>query len=246
MDSEDDGSDEDDEDDDDEDDSNEDADDDDADEDSDENSSSNEEDSDEEATGGMADEILFWSMSSSDLIIAIVSSHDCADTRDCQVADMKQDFGTTYSGVAYAFKNAPNQQYLIKDRRTHYLITSDKCPSVIGYPESGSTIWGFKASQLQNPTKRIDGVKLLLESSRQRLNYAPARDAQANLRRICKAPQAAVRDYLECLVSHANRFIKSTHETYLSNTTVTKKYILTVPAIWSDKAKALTRKVVDI
>ena len=86
VDSEDDGSDEDDEDeeDEDEDDSNEDADDDDdADEDADENSSSSEEDSDEEATGSMGDEELFWNVSPSDLIIAIVSPRDCADTRDC-------------------------------------------------------------------------------------------------------------------------------------------------------------------
>lgn len=89
-------------------------------------------------------------------------------------------------------------------------------------------------------------MKLLLESSRQRLNYSPANDAQTNLGRICKKRRTAVSDYLKCLVAHADRIIKSQHQTYISNTTVTKKYILTVPAIWSDKSKALSRKVRDL
>lgn len=68
-------------------------------------------------------------------------------------------------------------------------------------------------------------------------------NASAELGKLRKLPEAVASDYLSAIHQHAITIIgkKSGMKDYLDM--LPKQYVLSVPAVWSDKAKDLTLRV---
>lgn len=100
--------------------------------------------------------------------------------------------------------------------------------------------WGCQTDQSIHPGKErplIQGVKLLLDES-QKFRYTPAAESQKVIKNLNKTPMEVAGDYLGKLVAHAQDVLTRRFSTVLE--TMDLEYILTVPAVWSDKAKDLT------
>lgn len=129
------------------------------------------------------------------------------------------------------------------NRRVHQtdcsIVTSQKVPTICSY--DGKNIkWGYQTDQSIHPGKEqrlIQGVKLLLDES-QEFRYAPAAKSQEIIKDLKKTPMEVAGDYLGKLVAHAQDVLKRRFSTALQ--TMDLEYVLTVPAVWSDKAKDLT------
>lgn len=84
----------------------------------------------------------------------------------------------------------------------------------------------------------IRGVKLLLDSSKE-ISFGPALESKTLIKKMHREPVAIVGEYLQKLVSHAKCILDKRGIGALMKT-MDVQYILTVPAVWSDKAKDLT------
>ncbi|KAJ5116879.1 Heat shock protein 70 family [Penicillium angulare] len=84
----------------------------------------------------------------------------------------------------------------------------------------------------------IRGVKLLLDRS-QDIQYGPAVESDDLLMKLEKKPVEVTADYLKKLVSHLKEVLDRRGIGCLMKT-MDVHYTLTVPAVWSDKAKDLT------
>ncbi|KAJ5964982.1 uncharacterized protein N7479_004858 [Penicillium vulpinum] len=149
------------------------------------------------------------------------------------------DFGTTFSGVAWGMEDSPDDIEVIQTWPGGGNITSQKVPTLSSYRD-GRMKWGHQTDQSSHPGNEhglIQGVKLLLDES-QKYRYAPASDSQEIIKELNKTPVEVAGDYLEKLVAHARKVLKRRFGTALQ--TMDLEYILTVPAVWSDKAKDLT------
>ncbi|EGX46672.1 hypothetical protein AOL_s00097g576 [Orbilia oligospora ATCC 24927] len=153
------------------------------------------------------------------------------------------DWGTTWTGVAWTLvtEKAQNtneeakinviQQWPAGSR------TSDKVPTEFVYTEDGSweTLkWGFQAQAPDLSPRVIRWTKLLLDPDY--TNLVP--EAQEASKKIPhnKAVTELVADYLSALRAHITETLTAVYgPTFLKRSKL--KYILTVPAIWSEKAK---------
>lgn len=72
----------------------------------------------------------------------------------------------------------------------------------------------------------------------QKFRYTPAIKSQEVIKDLDKTPVEVAGDYLGKLVAHAQDVLTRRFSTALQ--TVDLEYVLTVPAVWSDKAKDLT------
>ncbi|KAJ5186887.1 hypothetical protein N7449_009881 [Penicillium cf. viridicatum] len=152
------------------------------------------------------------------------------------------DFGTTFSGVAWGLEDCPDDIELIQTWPGGGNITSQKVPTLCSY-DGKHMKWGYQTDQSIHPGKGqqlIQGVKLLLDGS-QKFRYAPASDSQKIIEDLSKTPMKVAGDYLGKLVTHTQEVLKRRFGTALQ--TMDLEYILTVPAVWSDKAKDLTMQV---
>ena len=93
----------------------------------------------------------------------------------------------------------------------------------------GRFLWGWQASALSK--EPIRGVKLLFDESLK---------AKKKLDAMKKSPVDVASQYLEQVLLHTQDIL----ERRLGSATkdMSKKYVLTVPAVWSDKAKDNTLK----
>ncbi|KAJ5977810.1 hypothetical protein N7501_001152 [Penicillium viridicatum] len=149
------------------------------------------------------------------------------------------DFGTTFSGVAWGLEDCPDDIELIQTWPGGGNITSQKVPTLCSY-EGKHMKWGYQTDQSIHPGKEqrlIQGVKLLLDES-QKFRYKPATESQEIIKNLNKASMEVAGDYLGKLVAHAQDVLTRRFSTALQ--TMDLEYILTVPAVWSDKAKDLT------
>lgn len=161
-----------------------------------------------------------------------------ADDSDDQLI-IALDFGTTFSGIAYIFTGSgESDPHSIKewpgeDRNP------PKTPTLIQYDkDKRSFIWGAKV----DPTSvdRIEGVKLLLDPTQPTPLFVPQNQSTKKvLAALGKPPIDVATDYIGALYAHAlaqieNAFFKD----YVAMQQ--KKFVLTVPAVWSDKAKDAT------
>ena len=156
------------------------------------------------------------------------------------------DFGTTFSGIAYIFteQNKPDPEAVTDWPGTPGLKVP-KTPTLIDYGTSGanggkSFLWGSKV----NPTsdKRLEGIKLLLDPDQPVPLYMPASNTKKALQRLGKPPVDVASDDLKVLYQHALGTINNAFPKDFVDMQQ-KKFVLTVPAVWSDKAKDLTLKV---
>ncbi|KAH8428085.1 Hsp70 family protein [Aspergillus melleus] len=149
------------------------------------------------------------------------------------------DFGTTYSGVAWALEGSQGFDEEItvlstwqdKSNRTYA-----KVPSVVAYDDNYIS-WGY---QVDSCAEGFRGVKLLLDED-QKLDYAPSLTSRKLLKIYNTDAVGVTADYLECLVEHAKEMLKK-DRLMPEKSTLNLRFILTVPAVWSDKAKDATMR----
>ncbi|KAJ5787881.1 hypothetical protein N7457_002871 [Penicillium paradoxum] len=160
-------------------------------------------------------------------------------TEDRPKLIMGIDFGTTFSGVAWGLEDCPDDIELIQTWPGGGNLTSQKVPTLCTYKDRRMK-WGYQADLSSHPIKQsqaIQGFKLLLDES-QKFRYKPAIESQAIIQDMNKTPINVAGDYLEKLVTHARDILARRFGTALQ--TMDMEYILTVPAVWSDKGKDST------
>lgn len=150
------------------------------------------------------------------------------------------DFGTTYSGIAWAETKRPD---VLSTVTTWPVFTtnqegasSEKVPSKLCFAANG-TQWGFSIGPNASTSNEVvEWWKLDLEPSMERLE-------QSKDNTVARADKTAVqlsKDYLGLLVNHLLYILKrKLGDGILSS--VPLEFVLTVPAIWSDAAKDTTR-----
>ncbi|EMR81826.1 putative hsp70 protein [Botrytis cinerea BcDW1] len=150
------------------------------------------------------------------------------------------DFGTTFSGIAYA--------YAIKDKPEIVTILDwpgleghrqPKVPTVICYdPENAS---GFTWGAQNHKREVIRGMKLLLDPAQNMPVYLPASGTNNDLKVLGKSALDIAADFIGAIYKHAMTVIEGEiPKEYLDM--CQKQFVLSVPAVWSDKAKDLTLK----
>ncbi|MCJ1377667.1 hypothetical protein MMC17_000763 [Xylographa soralifera] len=169
------------------------------------------------------------------------------------------DFGTTFSGVAYAFPNS-NELDLVSildwpgmlksTARVRVIIQrihfkgleghkQPKVPTVISHDRKDRSTFTWGAQKHKN--EKIEGIKLLLDTEQETPIYLPASNTAAELKRLGKPAVEVAADYISAIYKHAMGRIESKMPAdYLQM--CQKKFFLSVPAVWSDKAKDTTLK----
>lgn len=87
----------------------------------------------------------------------------------------------------------------------------------------------------------FQGIKLLLDES-QEIKYAPSLASGVLLKKYKKDVVQVTADYLNCLVSHAKSILQRRFD--IGPYDMNLRFVLTVPAMWSDKAKDKTLSAV--
>ncbi|KIX02411.1 uncharacterized protein Z518_08352 [Rhinocladiella mackenziei CBS 650.93] len=155
------------------------------------------------------------------------------------------DFGTTFSGIAYAFKTDSKPELVsVLDWPGLESEKQPKTPTVISYdPKSKrSFTWGAQAHK----HVKIEGIKLLLDPEQDKPVYVPATNTRAELAKLGKPPVEVVADYIRSIYEHAlERIATKVPEEYLENE-VQKKFVISVPAVWSDRAKDATLRAAKL
>ncbi len=115
-----------------------------------------------------------------------------------------------------------------------------KVPTIVSYDplDSDKFTWG---SQSHKYTE-IEGMNLLLDHHSEVPLWLPAARTETELQKLGKLPVDVVTDYLKALWNHALGIIQSkVPAEYLES--CQKIFVLSVPAVCSDKAKDLTIRV---
>jgi molecular chaperone DnaK (HSP70) len=153
------------------------------------------------------------------------------------------DFGTTFSGIAYSFTGSaqPDPKSINEWPGTEGR-TVPKTPTIICYDaqDRSSFSWGSKVE----PTniEKLEGIKLLLDPDQPTPLFISPEGTKRALLKLGKPPVDIASDYIGAIYKHGLEQIKaSVPDDYLDMQQ--KKYVLTVPAVWSDKAKDLTLRV---
>jgi molecular chaperone DnaK (HSP70) len=177
------------------------------------------------------------------------------------------DFGTTFTGVAYAHSGSGTKSatatssdmrkvgekvVVIKSWPSQSGYYAEKTPTVIAY-NLPSPNWGASVKPRDEP--QIAHFKLGLQENVGR-HYLTRSTAAANSalggflnNHNWKHPDLPAKnavdysaDYLTCVCDYVTKEILPSHfgANFLKNQQVS--YVITVPAIWSDKAKELTRQ----
>ena len=113
-----------------------------------------------------------------------------------------------------------------------------KVPTIISYDpaDKNSLTWGAQ----RHKHARIEGVKLLLDPGQETPFYLPASNTAAELKRLGKPAREVAADYIGKIYQHAMTVIESKMPSeYLQ--LCQKKFVISVPALWSDKARRNTK-----
>lgn len=160
------------------------------------------------------------------------------------------DFGTTFSGVAYAYSASPEDVDVVKSWPGGNGITSDKCPTEIAYtsPESNgdedsadNARWGF---QFKPEESRLRCIKLFLDRNQKLPHFVSPLDTAAQLRKCGRTVIDAITDYLRKIYLHTIETMTRRYgEGFMKSTKI--DFVLTVPAVWSDAAKNATLQAAE-
>ncbi|KAJ4422617.1 hypothetical protein N0V82_002736 [Gnomoniopsis sp. IMI 355080] len=151
------------------------------------------------------------------------------------------DFGTTFSGVAYAFNPVSGKEpdvVPILDWPGLEGFRQPKVPTLILYDEKDPSKfeWG---GQVTWRTPAVHGVKLLLDPDQPKPVYLAYSSFKKDRKALPKDPIDVAADFIGAIYSHALAVIESSSvRDYFK--LCEKEFILSVPAVWSDKAKDLT------
>ncbi|KAI3392445.1 hypothetical protein diail_5689 [Diaporthe ilicicola] len=150
------------------------------------------------------------------------------------------DFGTTYSGVAYAFHipgKKPNVEAIV-DWPGLEGFRQPKVPTLVSYDKNDPSKfrWG---GQVDWRDESVHGVKLLLDPDQRQPTYLPVSSFKKDRRALPKDPVDVAADFIRSIYEHAiSVIVSSAVRDYFE--LCQKEFVLSVPAVWSDKAKDLT------
>lgn len=149
------------------------------------------------------------------------------------------DFGTTFSGIAYAFTNANKPEPTsILDWPGLEGFKQPKVPTVLSYDPNNKRQFAWGAQKHKHA--KIEGMKLLLDPGQETPLYIPETNTVAELKKLGKPATEVVTDYITSIYAHAlNRIESKVPAEYLKM--CQKKFVVTVPAVWSQKAMDATR-----
>lgn len=166
------------------------------------------------------------------------------------------DFGTTYSGVAWAETQRPDRRVAITawpiSRTSREGESSDKVPTKLRY--NGDNVeWGFSIPTHATPDQIIEWFKLCVPSFRSFGSQANClSDLDPSLQSMGAAVSDAaarggrnvdrlVTDYMSALGDHLMYTLREKlGEGVVRSTPL--EFVVTVPAIWSDLAKDRTKQ----
>lgn len=116
-----------------------------------------------------------------------------------------------------------------------------KVPTLIIYDKKDPSKfkWG---GQVNWRDSAVHGVKLLLDPSQTKPKYLPASSLESDLNDLDKDPVDVASDFIGAIYKHALSVIESSGVRDYFNI-CEKQFVLSVPAVWSDKAKDLTLRV---
>ncbi|PHH88276.1 hypothetical protein CDD83_7760 [Cordyceps sp. RAO-2017] len=135
------------------------------------------------------------------------------------------DFGTTYSGVAWAETSRPDVQHVISSwPSVNSFKSSPKVPTELRKVASGWQ-WGF---QIPEAAKRYRFFKLKL-------------DEPGKANKDAESPQELTTIYLSCLHTHFISVLEKRLSPSVVHSTA-MDFVVTVPAIWSNAAKQATER----
>ncbi|KAK8058896.1 hypothetical protein PG994_009344 [Apiospora phragmitis] len=153
------------------------------------------------------------------------------------------DFGTTYSGVAYAITEDPDRRHAIltwpSSGGREDGSTIDKVPTTIRYlPQRGEFEWGPQISEeTVHPDEIMRWFKLGLQTFKD--------DPPEDIRNMVTRPDSdsLVKDYLFGLGEHVLHFLRQRLGSDAMNGLIRRsaiQFVLTVPAVWDERAKDRT------
>ncbi|PWY68474.1 actin-like ATPase domain-containing protein [Aspergillus heteromorphus CBS 117.55] len=143
------------------------------------------------------------------------------------------DFGTTFSGIAWAFEGSIGDVEVLSTWPGGGSRNSVKAPSSISY--GTQTIrWGYQVGPF---AEAFRGVKLLLDK-KQVTTYTPSLACKKLLAKYNKNAVDVVADYLGHLIKHMEEILQ--RRLGVARAAMKMRFVLTVPAVWSDKAKDYT------
>ncbi|KAJ5569788.1 uncharacterized protein N7459_009218 [Penicillium hispanicum] len=158
------------------------------------------------------------------------------------------DFGTTYSGIAWARIATPESHFVIDEWPRGVSdptgrINSEKVPTELAYLSDNvehGPAWGF---EIPNTMPRFQWIKLALDPKQNSKLEDSIVFSYKDSRRIALSglgtAEGVATDYLRQLTNHTRQEIKRHVGAVFDS--MTFQYVITVPAVWSDKAKNLTR-----
>ncbi|CAH0039431.1 unnamed protein product [Clonostachys solani] len=139
------------------------------------------------------------------------------------------DFGTTYSGVAWAETSRPDIQHVVSSwPSTNSFKSSAKVPTELRKVATGWQ-WGF---EIPESAKRIRFFKLKLDDA-------------GNERGDGETPEQLTKIYLSCLHEHFISILEKTLSSAVVRSTP-MDFVVTVPAIWSNAAKEATERAAAV
>lgn len=145
--------------------------------------------------------------------------------------------GTRDIEVLSTWPGGGNSKYKEHHRQSSTRLTrsetTPKAPTTVLYRDD-DILWGYQTGDFGDV---IRGVKLLLDES-QELKFSPARRSSVLIKAKHKTPTEVAGDYLAELVDLVEETLRRRYGGALEYMRL--EYLLTVPAVWSDKAKDST------
>ncbi|PWY95394.1 actin-like ATPase domain-containing protein [Aspergillus sclerotioniger CBS 115572] len=150
------------------------------------------------------------------------------------------DFGTTFSGyvIAWAFKGSTDNIEVMSTWPGGGNRKSVKVPSILSYGTQSPT-WGY---QVRAFTEALRGIKLLLDED-QETTYSPSLVSKELLKKYKKDAVQVTADFMRHLIRHAEEVLE--RRLGIPAKAIDKRFTLTVPAVWSDKAKHRTLQAAE-
>lgn len=149
-----------------------------------------------------------------------------------------------FSSVGYVFSSKPDESHVVTSWPGLGIgKVSPKVPTVMVYSRPDEFKWGFEVGQLAS--NKIEAFKLLLDPSLKQPLYTSAVAVQKELNRLKKTAADATRDFMRSLCQWALSHIEDRHSAdYFEISTL--RFVLSIPAVWPEKAKRDTLKVSTI
>ncbi|KAI1417493.1 actin-like ATPase domain-containing protein [Hypoxylon sp. FL1857] len=174
-----------------------------------------------------------------DILSSHMNHHTVASDSDDRII-IALDFGTTFSGIAYAFNNPGKKTEVVPILDWPGLEghRQPKVPTLISYDPNDPTKfqWG---GQVDWRSEAVQGVKLLLDPDQPQPIYLPTANTKDDLKKLPKDPVDIAADFIGAIYKHALSKIESAGvKDYVEF--CQKQFVLSVPAVWSDKAKDRT------